>query len=356
MSNDNTVTERSFRPVLEYPCGDAPAPGDSVVVAPGVRWIRMPMPGPLNHINLWSLDDICGYTLVDSGMRTDEIQQAWRKLFSRGDSEATVSRILITHMHPDHVGMAGWLAGKFGCRLWMTRQEYLYCRVLMSDTGRTAPEQALQFFRRAGWGIEALESYQARFGNFGRHIHALPDSFRRLIDGEEFDIGGSTWQVIVGTGHSPEHACFYCAEKKVLISGDQVLPKISSNVSVHPTEPDSNPMQDWLDSLRRFKVLVPDDVLVLPSHNEPFRGLHARLSYLEASQLRAIDRLKSRLTRPMRIIDLFISLFGRDIEQTNAVQLGLATGEALACVNYLVHRQEVAFQTDHDGVNWYSTV
>lgn len=346
--------ERNQRPVLAYPCGEPPAPGEFVEIVPGVRWIRMPMPGPLNHINLWSLADLGGYTLVDSGMRTDEIQQAWQKLFSRGVAGESVVRVLITHMHPDHVGMAGWLASKFNCRIWMTRQEYLYCRVLMSDTGRVAPEQAISFFRRAGWGAEALEGYQARFGNFGRHIHALPDSFRRLVDGEQFAVGDAVWRVVVGTGHSPEHACFYCADKRLLISGDQVLPRISSNVSVHPSEPDANPMQDWLDSLRRIRCEVPDDVLVLPAHNEPFRGLHARLSYLEASQLRAIERLKSRLHRPMRIVDLFDSLFGRDIEQGSAMQLSLATGEALACVNYLMSRAEAVARMDCDGVNWYT--
>src|SRR5439155_26562686 len=153
----------------------------------------------------------------------------------------------------DQVGMAGWLTRKFGVRLWMTPMEYLTCRVMVSDSGREAPPDAIEFYRRAGWSTAAIETYRARFGNFGKHIHPLPDSFRRLDDGEELLIGANTWRVIVGTGHSPAHACLYCPALKVLISGDQVLPRISSNVSVYPTEPDADPMSGWLASLAKLK-------------------------------------------------------------------------------------------------------
>jgi glyoxylase-like metal-dependent hydrolase (beta-lactamase superfamily II) len=256
-------------------------------------------------------------------------------------------------MHPDHIGMAGWLTRKFNCRLWMTQLEYLNCRVLTADTGRDAPEDGVTFYRRAGWSSAAIENYQARFGNFGKYIHALPESYRRIKDGEEIRIGANTWRVIVGTGHSPEHACLYCADLKLLISGDQVLPRISSNVSVHPTEPDADPMRDWLESLAKIKREVPDDVLVLPSHNDCFRGLHARLDFLSASQERTLNRLRKTLSEPRRAVDVFAALFGRSIDESDSSLLNLATGESMACLNYLLHRGEVRRELDDTGVVRY---
>lgn len=317
------------KPELQYPCGEPPEPGRAIEVAPGVMWLRMPMPLGLNHINLWAIRDEGGWAAVDSGLQTPETAQAWRTLFGAdGALAGGLTRLFVTHMHPDHVGMAGWLTSKFGCQLWMTRLEYLMCRVLAADTGRAAPADAIEFYRRAGWDDEAIEVYRARFGGFGKYVHALPESFRRLTDGDIVCIGAHDWQVVVGTGHSPEHACLYCPELKVLVSGDQVLPRISSNVSVFPTEPDADPMQDWLASLDKVKAAVPDDVLVLPAHNEPFRGLHARLDYLRASQLQALERLRVALTEPKRAVDVFGELFSRPITGSGAC-LAWPPGKAL---------------------------
>jgi glyoxylase-like metal-dependent hydrolase (beta-lactamase superfamily II) len=246
--------------------------------------------------------------------------------------------------------MAGWLTRKFGVRLWMTSLEYLTCRVMVSDTGREAPQDAIDFYRRAGWSPSAIETYRTRFGNFGKHIHPLPDSFRRLDDGEELIIGSNTWQVIIGTGHSPAHACLYCPALKVLISGDQVLPRISSNISVYPTEPDADPMTGWLSSLAKLKRAVPDDVLVLPAHNECFRGLHARIDALASSQDRALERLRRSLQESKRPVDVFGALFARPISEADVSLLGMATGESLACLNYLMHRGEVTREIDAEGV------
>lgn len=353
MREPNAPRERLDRPTLVYPFDAAPPAGEALEVAPGVLWMRMPLPFALNHINVWAVQDGAGWAVVDTGMRTEETLAAWRSLFKLGGSDQAVTRVFVTHMHPDHIGLAGWLTRKFACRLWMTRQEYLHCRVLCSDTGREAPDDGVTFFRRAGWSDAALEDYRARFGNFGKQIHALPDSYRRLVDGDVVRIGAHTWRVIVGTGHSPEHACLYCAELKLLISGDQVLPRISSNVSVHPTEPDADPMRDWLESLAKIKREVPDDVLVLPSHNECFRGLHARLDYLAASQHRTLDRLRKSLNEPKRAIDTFGTLFARAVDESSPSLLGMATGESIACLNYLVQRNEASLVVDDGGVAWY---
>ncbi len=350
---DTPQRERLEKPTLIYPFKSAPEPGKVQQIAPGVVWMRMPLPIALDHINVWGLEDDEGWAVVDTGMRTDETLAAWRELFATTTEQRPLTRIFGTHMHPDHIGMAGWLTRKFNCRLWMTRLEYLNCRVLTADTGREAPDDGVVFYRRAGWSEAALENYRARFGNFGKRIHALPEGCRRIVDGELIRSGGNTSRVIVGTGHSPEHACLYCAELKLLISGDQVLPRISSNVSIHPTEPDADPMREWLESLAKLKREVPDDVLVLPSHNECFRGLHARLDYLGASQGRTMDRLRKTLKEPRRAVDVFAALFGRAIDESDAGLLNLATGESLACLNYLWHRGEVRRSLDGAGVAWY---
>ena len=341
------------KPKLEYPFEAPPERGRSMEVAPGVHWIRMPLPFSLNHINLWVIDDGRGWALVDTGLRSEDSMLVWRELFANAPDSRTLTRVFITHMHPDHVGMAGWLTRKFGVRLWMTRLEYLTCRVMVSDTGREAPPEGTEVYRRAGWSAAAIERYRVRFGNFGKYIHALPDSFRRIHDGEELPIGAQTWRVIVGNGHSPEHACLYCPALKILISGDQVLPRISSNVSVYPTEPDANPMADWYASLAKLKREVPDDVLVLPAHNECFRGLHARLDSLQKGQDRAIERLRRTLVAPQRAVDVFVALFGRAIGEADVNLLGMATGESVASLNYLVYRGEVRHEADADGVTWY---
>jgi glyoxylase-like metal-dependent hydrolase (beta-lactamase superfamily II) len=353
MTDSETQRARLDKPTLIYPFEAPPEIGKLIEVAPGVVWMRMPLPMKLDHINVWGLQDGAGWAVVDTGMRTDATLAAWRELFAGAREQGPITRVLVTHMHPDHVGIAGWLTRKFKCRLWMTRLEYLNCRVLTTDSGREAPEDGVTFYRRAGWSEAALETYRARFGNFGKFIHALPDSYRRIVDGEEITIGDHRWRVIVGTGHSPEHACLYCAELKLLISGDQVLPRISSNVSVHPTEPDADPMQEWLESLEKLKREVPDDVLVMPSHNECFRGLHARLDYLGAAQQRVLERLRKTLQEPKRVVDVFATLFGRAIDESDSGLLNLATGESLACLNHLLHRGEVHKEQDAGGVDWY---
>jgi len=223
----------------------------------------------------------------------------------------------------------------------------------VSDTGREAPDDAIAFYRRAGWGEAAIETYRTRFGNFGKHIHPLPDSFHRLQDGDTLRIGAHDWRVIVGNGHSPEHACLYCPMLKLLISGDQVLPRISSNVSVYPIEPDADPMSDWLASLDRLKREVPDDVLVLPSHNECFRGLHERLDRLREGQEQSLERLSDALREPMRAVDAFSVLFKRSIGEASTGLLFMATGESMACLNHLLLRGVAQRELRDDGAWWW---
>ncbi|MBV8799734.1 MAG: MBL fold metallo-hydrolase, partial [Alphaproteobacteria bacterium] len=267
---------------LEYPFQQEPVPGDgsSVEIAPGLLWLRMPLRGSLAFINVWAIADPEGWSIIDTGLHSADTIEAWRSALRGCLGNRPIVRIVVTHMHPDHCGMVGWMAEQFGAPLWMSRLEYLTCRVLVADTGRPVPQEAVGFYRAAGWSEEAIDWYRIRFGSFGKSIAPLPAAFHRLSAQDELRLGDYTWRVIIGRGHSPEHACLYCAERGLLISGDQVLPRISSNVSVFPTEPDADPLADWLSSLTQLKARVPDDVLVLPAHNSPFVGLHARIDAL----------------------------------------------------------------------------
>jgi glyoxylase-like metal-dependent hydrolase (beta-lactamase superfamily II) len=337
---------------LTYPFAEGPKIGGGVEIAPGVVWMRMPLGGSLAFINVWGLKDEGGWTLVDTGMQGPATTEAWRNAFAGPLRGEPIVRVIVTHMHPDHIGMAGWITRKFRCKLWITRLEYLMCRLLAADTGREAPEDGLEFYRAAGWDQDALENYATRFGGFGKALHTLPDSYRRIVDGETLRIGGRDWRVVTGSGHSPEHACLYCPELKLFISGDQVLPKITSNVSVFPTEPEGDPLDDWLTSLARIRTLVPDDVLVLPAHNDPFHGLHARIDQLIGFHEGALERLERMLAEPKRAVDIFGALFKRQI--TEAV-LSMATGESLAHLNCLLRRGVVVRERDASGVDWYRT-
>jgi glyoxylase-like metal-dependent hydrolase (beta-lactamase superfamily II) len=249
--------------------------------------------------------------------------------------------------------LAGWISRKFSAPLYMSRSEYLMCRVLVGDTGREAPEEGMDLYRGAGFTKIQLDSYAERFGGFGRAVSKLPDNYRRLRDKEIIKIGKYTWEVVVGSGHCPEHVCLYSKELKLLISGDQVLPKISSNVSVFPTEPLSNPLEDWLDSCHSIKERVPNNVLILPAHNEPFRGLHERLDNLINGHERNLERLLELCKEPKRAIDVFSVLFKRTISDD---VLLMATGESIAHLNCLLMRNLINTDKDKNGVIYYKKV
>ena len=331
---------------ITYEFDIRPEHGDVTAVADGVEWLRMPLPFALSHINLWMLRDGDKIAIVDTGINSGKSQEIWTSAI--GGRE--VSRVLVTHLHPDHVGCAGWLCAEHDVELSMTREEYLLCRILVADTGREAPGAGVRFYRAAGFPDEALQRYQDKFGMFGKFVAPLPESYRRLCDHDVISIDNSDWQVIVGRGHSPEHACLFNAEKNVLIAGDQLLPKISSNVSVHPTEPYADPLREWLNSLAAMKNRLPEDVLVLPAHGSPFRGAHARLDALIAEHSDGLERLVELCTEPKRAIDVFPALFKARISESNLI---MATGEAIAHLNYLVTDGSLTANIDSDGVSWY---
>jgi glyoxylase-like metal-dependent hydrolase (beta-lactamase superfamily II) len=335
---------------LTYPLGRAgPGPGEVVAIADGVGWTRSPVPGSLNHINLWILDDGEGVALVDSGLDIPPAREAWDALFAGPLAGRTVTRVICTHFHPDHLGLAGWLTERFGVRLWMTRGEWLFARMLTTDVRKEPPAEAIAYWRAAGWSDERIAAEAEKgWGRFASVVSPVPLSMVRLQDGDRLAVGARTWRIVVGSGHSPEHACLVDDEAKLMIAGDQVLPRITSNVSLSLSEPEADPLGEWLASIAKLKGL-PDDLLVLPSHGEPFTGLHARLDALAAGHHGRLDALHAHLAEPRRALDCFSILFGRKIEDSS---LGLATGEAMAHLRWL----EVAGKATReirDGVHWY---
>lgn len=351
MSTANT----SVRPrsELEYPFALRPEPGEAVEIAAGVLWVRMRLPFQLNHINLWLLEDDDGWTVVDCGLRDEATTDAWMMLFNGPMRGRPIKRVIVTHLHPDHVGLAGWLARRFSAELWMSRTDYLLCRLLVSDTNKEAPEEGVRFYRAAGIPEDILETYKTRFGEFGHGVYHLPNAYRRLQAGEQIRIGDRVWETVVGRGHAPEHMCLWCRSEHLFISGDQILPRISSNVSVFPTEPDANPLHEWIESCVHLEGLLQNDVLVLPAHNEPFRRAGLRLRELVDMHEAGMEKLLVLCAQPKRAVDCFPALFRSRITSGNYL---MAAGESLAHLNCLRARGAVVRTTDAQGVDWYKAV
>jgi glyoxylase-like metal-dependent hydrolase (beta-lactamase superfamily II) len=337
---------------IQYAFDTRPQTGETMQIAPGLFWLRMHLPFSLAHINLWLLDEGTSWSVVDSGVAIDECKDIWKKTFADTMGGRPLTRVIATHLHPDHIGCAGWLTDRFDAPLWMSRDEYLLARILVADTGRATPEEGDRFYTAAGFEPDQLEHYHRMFGLFGKFVAELPESFHRLNDEDLVQIGNYEWQVIVGKGHSPEHVCLYCEDLNALISGDQLLPTISSNVSVFPTEPDANPLADWLDSLRMLKSRVPENVLVLPAHGKPFRGAHLRLDELIREHEASLEMLEALCSEPRRAVDAFPALFKSRIDNNNLI---MATGESIAHLNYLRDSGRLNVERDDKGVDWYRT-
>lgn len=348
LTPDGAVSEKNG---LLYPFPARPELGDVIEVKQGVLWVRMTLPFQLAHINLWLLDDGDGWTVVDTGINDQVTKDAWNDVFTRHLRGKPVTRVIVTHLHPDHVGLAGWIVEKWRAPLFMSRTDYLLCRTLVMDTGRDAPEEGVEFYRAAGFPEEAIAKYKERFGGFGMGVFRLPQAYRRVQDGETLKIGAHDWRIVVGRGHAPEHVCLWCPALNVIISGDQILPRISSNVSVFPTEPDANPLQEWLDSCAKLRDMLPEDVLVLPAHNEPFIGAKKRLQDLIDGHEEGMAKLLDLCRDPKHAVEVFPALFRSRITAGNYL---MATGESLAHLNCLIARGHMRRDGGANGVNRYA--
>ena len=327
-----------------HPFGDRiPLPGEAIAVADGVRWIRMPLPFALDHINLWILDDGDGVTLVDTGYGTQATFDLWERHFTGTFQGKPVKNVVVTHYHPDHVGSAGWLVERTGAPFWMTTSEYLSAHAAREDFGGFDRENTLELFFRDGLPREIIPDAAKKGKGYSRGVPALPKRYRRMMHGDKLSIGGRDWEVITVFGHAPEHAALWCESLNVLISGDQVLPRITSNVGVWGNQPEANPLEQFLSSLGRFSHL-PGDALVLPSHDRVFRGLHKRIAELHDHHERRLERLLEGAAQPISAFEALPLLFKRKLDEH---QIAFAMGEAIAHVHYLLAQRKVRLVSEN---------
>ena len=333
---------------LDFPVATPPAPGAVVPIAPGILWLRMRLPFALDHINLWLLDDGPSWTAVDTGFALPETKAAWQQIFAEELGGRPIGRVIVTHYHPDHIGMAGWLTEHWQAPLWTTEKEWLHARMMSREGDDDSARLRRDFAHRAGLDDEASTIFAERQGNYRRGVPSVPPAYHRIGEGTKIQIGGREWRVIIGEGHAPEHACLYCADARVLIAGDQILPRISPNISVQAHEPDGDPLHRYLSSLDKLRRALPPDILVLPSHNLPFRGVHTRIDELAAHHHARCAEVILACERPLNAAELMPVLFKRRLDRH---QTGFALGEALAHLHYLVGEGEIARATGDDGVD-----
>lgn len=325
---------------LKYPWESPPDRGGWQIVADGVLWLRMPLPFSLDHINLYILRHGDGWVIVDTGLGNQETRDVWERTFEEALEGRPVKAVISTHFHYDHTGALGWLSTRFKCPVYMTQGEYQALYVDPSNGGEPGWE-FFQFFERSGVSEKRLAEFRKviRGSAFERQV---PASYVRLKNQQVLRIGNRDWEIVVGSGHSPEHACLYCREDRLFISGDQVLPRITSSICVTVTEPDGNPLADWLDSIKALKSL-PDDVLVLPAHELPFHGLHARLGELAMHHGKKLESLSCWLDEERTIDELTELLFPH---ATSSFDLMLANGETRAHLNFLFADEQITRRLD----------
>jgi glyoxylase-like metal-dependent hydrolase (beta-lactamase superfamily II) len=347
---------------LDYAFGDTlPISGAILEVAPGLNWLRMKLPFALDHINLWLAEDgsesaglACSdWTVIDCGIADDATRIAWENIFANDLRGLPVTRVLATHCHPDHIGMANWLCERWNAPLWMTASEYAFARMMSAALPGVDGTAALPHFQKHGLKDPAmLEQLRGRVSYYPTLVPQMPLAYTRIQDGQLVRIGRHDWRVITGFGHSPEHAALYCKDLNVLISGDMILPRISTNVSVFAVEPEANPVQLYLDSLKKFADL-PVDTLVLPSHGKPFRGLHTRIAQLAEHHAARLTEVLLACATPQSAADILPLMFRRPLD---AHQLTFALGEALAHLHQLWFEQQLRREISPDGVIKFTTL
>ena len=325
---------------LDYPFAAAPPVGDSMRVAPGITWLRMALPFALDHINLWLCDGGDRVAAIDCGYGDEPTRAAWQRHFAQTLDGRPLAKIVATHFHPDHIGNAQWMSERFGLQVTMTHAEFLQAHAVWRDEGTLSVAAFGRFLCAHGMSDEHAQELAARGVAYRRGVPALPATFARIIDGDAIDLCDARFRVIAGFGHSPEHAALHCAERRVLIAGDMLLPRISTNISAWPCEPDGDPLARFLDSLARFEAL-PADTLVLPSHGLPFRGIALRVGALRAHHQARLAELLAFVrdaAAPVSAADVLPTLFRRTLDLQ---QRFFAMGEAIAHLNHLWHQQRV---------------
>ena len=333
---------------IQTPFPEAPAEGQAIEVAEGVLWMRLPLPMALDHVNIFALDEGDCWALIDTGFYSKRGLRIWDKLFAGPLSGKPIGKVLITHHHPDHVGMAGWFQTHHEVELLGSRTAWLMARMLTLDDQSKPTPETLKFWRRAGMDPEIYqERKDGRPFNFADMVYPMPLGFTRLVEGQSLCLGGRDWTVRMGNGHAPEHATLWSDD--LVIGGDQLLSTISPNLGVYATEPEAEPVGEWLESCTRLSSYATDNQLVLPGHKLPFRGLPFRLKQLIQNHHGALDRLQAHIATPKTAHECFAPLFKRKIGHG---EYGLALVEAVAHLNHL-HQTGRATRTQQaDGEAW----
>jgi glyoxylase-like metal-dependent hydrolase (beta-lactamase superfamily II) len=354
-----TLPAHELEKRLHYPLGEVlPAPGQTVTVAPGVKWLRMSLPFALNHINLWLLrdeiDGQAGWSVVDCCICVDEAKAQWEQIFATELEGLPILRVIVTHMHPDHIGLAHWLCERWNVRLWISATDYAMARIGTEGPTGFGGEPAALFFALHGLNDpDSVAKIKARANYFPTLVPAVPRQYRRMKDGDRLTIGGRHWRCISGYGHAPEHIALFCEDLKVLIGGDMMLPRISTNVSVYDQEPEANALRDFLDSIDKFRHL-PADTLTLPAHGKPFTGLFERIQQLhDHHRDRLAEVLAACTVRASSAADMLPVLFKRtlDLHQTT-----FAMGESIAHLHLLWFEGQLVRRLDPDGVYRFQRV
>ncbi|MCP5089250.1 MAG: MBL fold metallo-hydrolase [Rhodobacteraceae bacterium] len=309
--------------------------------------MRLPLPMKLDHVNVYALKDKDGWCIVDTGVHTKRCERIWQKLMAGPLDGKPINRVVVTHHHPDHVGMAGWFQREHEAELWTTRTAWLFSRMLTLDEQKVWPDETIAFYRKAGMAEEVLQKRLAdRPYNFADVVYPMPLGFRRIKQGDVLELADRHWDVHIGNGHSPEHATLWSRDDGLVISGDQIIPGISSNIGVYVTEPDADPLADWLEACERLKIIARDDHFVLPGHKLPFTGLPARMTQLIENHHGALLRLLDHLDHPCTAGDCFMPLFKRSLGEA---EYGLALVESVAHLNHLHQQGKVSRNQNGSG-------
>ena len=334
---------------IYFPFDTPPAEGEAIEITDGILWMRLPLPMKLDHVNVYALEDGDGWCIVDTGFYSNRMVATWDKILAGPLGAKPIKRVVVTHHHPDHVGMAGWFQSAHGAELITTRTAWLFARMLLLDNQNSLPAETIEFYKSAGMPANMIEERQSQKPfNYADVVHPMPLGFKRIQQGDTLTIGKRTFVVHIGNGHAPEHATLWSQDDDIIIAGDQIIPGISSNLGVYAAEPDADPVQGWLEACENLQDMASEDHFVLPGHKLPFTGLPARMRQLIDNHHHALKRLYDHLERPATAAECFLPLFKRSI---GLAEYGLALVESIAHVNHLHHQGKIT-RSRNDAGAW----
>ena len=350
-TNERPYPEKPSAPVLHYPHPVSPAPGELLAIAPGILWTRIPLPFRLDHVNVYLIEDDGGWAVVDTGIADDRTREVWRSLLSGPLAGKRLTKLIVTHFHPDHIGLAGWLCEEYGLALLTSQTTYLGCINISLSPGALEAKPYRDFYLTHGMSDETASLVSTQGHNYLRMVSPLPLTFTRLVAGDVLSLGGRKFDVLSGDGHAPEQIMLYCADDNIFLAADQVLAKITPNVSVWAIEPEGDPLGLYLRSLKAIEQRISPDALVLPGHQLPFRGLHLRCREIAAHhEERCALVLDACRERPRSVADIVPVMFTRKLDPH---QMSFAFSEAHAHVNRMLNQGELVWAESKGDVRQF---